>query len=49
MPGADPLTLMLELSRAAHAERPFEFVFAPQAYRLHSGGGGLTEATFAWD
>jgi hypothetical protein len=40
---------MLELSRAAHAERPFEFVFAPQAYRLHSGGGGLTEATFAWD
>lgn len=49
MPGADPLTLMLELSRAAHAERPFEFVFAPQAYRLHSAGGGLTEATFAWD
>jgi hypothetical protein len=40
---------MLELSRAAHAERPFEFVFAPQAYRLHSAGGGLTEATFAWD
>ena len=49
MPGAEPLTLMLELSRAAHAERPFEFVFAPQAYRLHSAGGGLTEATFAWD
>jgi hypothetical protein len=49
MPGADPLTLMLELSRAAHAERPFDFVFAPQSYRLHSAGGGLTEATFSWD
>jgi hypothetical protein len=40
---------MLELSRAANAERPFEFVFAPQSYRLHSAGGGLTEATFSWD
>src|SRR5437868_6329269 len=37
MPGTDPLTLMLELSRAAHAERPFEFVCAPQAYRQHIG------------
>ncbi len=40
---------MLELSRAEHADRPFEFVFAPQSYRLHSPGGGLTEATFSWD
>jgi hypothetical protein len=40
---------MLELSRAERADRPFEFVFSPQSYRLHSAGGGLTEATFPWD
>lgn len=49
MPGADPLTLMLELSRAEHGDRPFELVFALQSHRLHSAGGALTEATFSWD
>ena len=49
MRGLDPLTLTLELSRAEHADRPFEFVFTPQSYRLHSHGGGVTEATFPWD
>jgi hypothetical protein len=49
MQGPAPLTLTLDLSRAERADRPFEFVFAPQTYRLHSAGGGVTEATFPWD
>lgn len=49
MTGSGPWTLTLDLSRAEHAGRPFEFVFAPQTYRLHSPGGGVTEATFPWD
>lgn len=47
--GADPLTLTLDLSRADRADRPFEFVFASQTYRMHSAGGGVSEATLAWD
>jgi hypothetical protein len=45
----DPLTLTLDLSRADRADRPFEFVFASQTYRMHSAGGGVSEATLAWD
>jgi hypothetical protein len=47
--GTPPLTVTLDLSRAAHAERPYEFVFAPQSYYLHSAGGGIKSATLAWD
>jgi hypothetical protein len=49
MPGRAPLTLTLDLSRAAHAERPFAFVFGAQSNQFRSAGGGLKEATFPWD
>src|SRR6266576_1973906 len=48
MRGQETLTLTLEFARAAHAGRPFEFVFAPQSYLLRSAGGGFQEAMLPW-
>jgi HPt (histidine-containing phosphotransfer) domain-containing protein len=49
MRGQDPLTLTLDLSRASNAGNPYDFVFAPQCYRLHGRGGGVKECTFPWN
>ena len=35
-----PLSLVLELTRAANAGDPYAFSFAPQAYLLRREGGG---------
>jgi hypothetical protein len=47
--GPAPLTLTLDLIRAANAADPYEFVFAPQTYLLRGKGGSIKETTLRWD
>jgi hypothetical protein len=48
MDSSDSLTFTLELARANKAGRPYDCVFAPQAYVLRSADGGFKDATFPW-
>jgi hypothetical protein len=49
MRGPEPLTLTLELARAAKADSAEAFVFAPQSYVLRGPGGGFHNATLPWN
>ena len=49
MRGPEPLTLTLELARAANADCAEAFVFAPQSYVLRGPGGGFHNATLPWN
>jgi hypothetical protein len=49
MRGPEPLTLTLELARAADADCAEAFVFAPQSYVLRGPGGGFHNATLPWN
>jgi hypothetical protein len=49
MRGPEPLTLTLELARAANADSAEAFVFAPQSYVLRGPGGGFHNATLPWN
>ena len=47
--GGTPLRLVLELARAAHVDDPYAFRFVPQAYIVHTPGGGFASAEMPWD
>jgi hypothetical protein len=49
MRGVEPLTLTLEVARAARAESAEAFVFASQNYLLRGPGGGFHNATLTWN
>jgi hypothetical protein len=49
MRGPEPLTLTLELARAANADCAEAFVFAPQSYVLRGPGGAFHNATLPWN
>jgi len=44
-----PLRIVLELARAAQVDDPYAFQFSPQAYIVHTPGGGFTSAEMPWD
>ena len=44
-----PLSVVLELTRAADAGDPYAFSFKPQAYLLRSEGGGYESIHIEWD
>lgn len=45
----DSLSLVLEFARAAQADDPFAFRFAPQDYLVRRAGGGVDSARLSWD
>lgn len=46
---AEPLVILLELTRAEQAEDPHAFRMSPQDYLLFSAGGGVEQAHLDWD
>ena len=41
--------ILLEFTRADHADDPYAFRFGTQAYLLHTAGGGVRSTTLTWD
>ena len=47
-PSSEPISLILEFTRAQAAADPYAFHFSAQQYLLRGGSGGIESATLPW-